>query len=534
MLIPRYIVGFTGHRTLAPLEAVRRGIEDALKDLAERALQSGGMLEYYGSAASGADTLAAETAAELGIPVHIILPKDLAAFQQDFHDADGTLHAEDWRRASAIIDAALAGRNGGTLRVISGSQIAPDCYYEAGLQMLEVCDALIAVWDGKPARGIGGTEQIVTHARALGMPLIIIPADGTEQMAPENIEAFARADGEGLRLIRSVDQFSRETDTHPAPDAHPATELFQRLEACSNLHAGDFRDSLVRTIKWHGRATLVAAVAAILPQTALPWKITLAALAALELYFVARALWRTHQLHRGQVHERWMQTRFAAELMRAMKDSFGLLDPLRPQIARHHPQWRRFAITAALMLRHQTPPLPWREARDLYVAERLRSPDIRAGQIAYFSTKQSEAEPRFRRTLRWARGLGIAALVVVILALLYKAYVITAKVFDLPFPAPVEESGTGALSWMAAILFVLAPVALPLAAGILIALRTALDSGRRTYRYKELAARLSAAAISIEHLQTEASVRRQIANTEEVLLDELIEWHLAERQNGAH
>lgn len=90
------------------------------------------------------------------------------------------------------------------------------------------------------------------------------------------------------------------------------------------------------------------------------------------------------------------------------------------------------------------------------------------------------------------------------------------------------------LSWLAAILFSLAPVALPLAAGILIALRTALASGRRTYRYKELAARLTAAAISIEHLQTEASVRRQVTATEEVPLDELIEWHLAEQQNGAH
>ena len=39
---------------------------------------------------------------------------------------------------------------------------------------------MIAVWDGKPARGPGGTAQIVEHARRVQKPLILISADGRE------------------------------------------------------------------------------------------------------------------------------------------------------------------------------------------------------------------------------------------------------------------------------------------------------------------------------------------------------------------
>ena len=51
-------------------------------------------------------------------------------------------------------------------------------YEAAGLFMLAKIDLLIAIWDGEPAAGIGGTAQIVGRAMADGIPIMRIdPAD---------------------------------------------------------------------------------------------------------------------------------------------------------------------------------------------------------------------------------------------------------------------------------------------------------------------------------------------------------------------
>ena len=545
MLKPRYLAGFTGHRKLDDVAAVKDALDREMAALKGHIESHGGMLELYSSAAYGADVLACQAAAKLGIPVHIILPKPIViksedgevdtreGFAADFWRGDVFLQ-EEWDRSYEIIQGADRGENGGTLRLVSGAQSHPECYYDTGLQMLEPIDVLIAVWDRQPARGLGGTQQFVTLAESSQMPRIIIPATGG---AAESIgiEGLASKHEKSRKLVSEVDAFSEEfAATSDRSSESTAPEFFARLEKCSGKYSAIFRQSLVRTIQWHGTATLVAAIAAILPQTAFPWKIVLAALAAIELLLVVRAYLLARKLHHDGIHERWMQTRFAAELMRAMMHSAGLLDPLHPLIARHHPQWRRFAITVGLMLARSSAKLPWRTARNSYIQDRLRHPDLRKGQIAYFASKQAEAEPLFKRTLWWGRVFGAAAIVFVIGALLFKLSVITAKTLHVAYPTPVDSETASLLSWLAAFCFGLLPIALPLAAGIFISLRIALDSGRRTYRYKELAERLTSVANTLENLQTEAAVRRTVAATEEVLLDELVEWHLAEQQNGAH
>ncbi|NJR75069.1 MAG: hypothetical protein HC773_18405 [Scytonema sp. CRU_2_7] len=40
-----------------------------------------------------------------------------------------------------------------------------ESYFEAGKQLVDTVDFLVAVWDGKPARGLGGTADIVKYAR---------------------------------------------------------------------------------------------------------------------------------------------------------------------------------------------------------------------------------------------------------------------------------------------------------------------------------------------------------------------------------
>lgn len=48
----------------------------------------------------------------------------------------------------------------------------------ASRRMLDETDHLIAVWDGKPARGYGGTADVVAAARERGVPITVVWPEG--------------------------------------------------------------------------------------------------------------------------------------------------------------------------------------------------------------------------------------------------------------------------------------------------------------------------------------------------------------------
>jgi hypothetical protein len=41
--------------------------------------------------------------------------------------------------------------------------------------VVEACDVLLALWNGEPSRGQGGTAEIIDHARAGGCNVVILP-----------------------------------------------------------------------------------------------------------------------------------------------------------------------------------------------------------------------------------------------------------------------------------------------------------------------------------------------------------------------
>jgi hypothetical protein len=64
-------------------------------------------------------------------------------------------------------------------------------YEAAGDALVERCDTLIALWDGEPARGRGGTAHVVTRARSRARPVIWIstrPPFPVHRLEPERSE----------------------------------------------------------------------------------------------------------------------------------------------------------------------------------------------------------------------------------------------------------------------------------------------------------------------------------------------------------
>lgn len=117
------------------------------------------------SLAQGTDQLFAEVALELKIPVRAIVP--LGAYEAFFQDEQVLTN---YRR--------LLGQ---ARRTDLDLRFPPErAFFEAGKFIVDKCQVLIAVWDGRPAEGLGGTADIVTYARSRGRQIVWLDPVKTE------------------------------------------------------------------------------------------------------------------------------------------------------------------------------------------------------------------------------------------------------------------------------------------------------------------------------------------------------------------
>ncbi|MFI5620015.1 hypothetical protein [Streptomyces sp. NPDC051567] len=152
-------IGVTGHRSI-PGEAlghVERGLRAVLAG-------QGGPLEAFSSLAEGADQLFADIALECGADLTAVIPS--GDYEDGFADAGALAHYR-WLRHRATQEVRM-----------DFARSTDEAYYAAGTYIADSCDRLVAVWDGLPARGHGGTGEIVAYARALGKPVTVVWREG--------------------------------------------------------------------------------------------------------------------------------------------------------------------------------------------------------------------------------------------------------------------------------------------------------------------------------------------------------------------
>jgi hypothetical protein len=275
------------------------------------------------------------------------------------------------------------------------------------------------------------------------------------------------------------------------------------LDEVANREAPRFRRLVVQAIVLHAVAALLAAFAGFFKWTPLT---------ATELVLVLWALAIMAFLQWRHTHEHWLRARFAVEMVRSLSASVPALDPLRPLISHHAPEWSRFAVSAGLLVNAGHPgPDDLDTLRTRYIADRLDD------QIHYFQVKVPPARALWKLSRRLAETFTIAAPFFVFIALLNK----------------LLHWGWDQSLW-GVILVEFMPIALPLLASAATGVRSALDTGRRTERYPQMAEQLAAAKVWLGGLRTRSTIQPAIARCEEILLDELIEWDVATRSSGAH
>jgi hypothetical protein len=148
-------IGLSGHQDIPPeaFTYVKNGIKDILAKVTEG-------LVGISALASGADQLFASLILEQKGHLHIIIP--CQDYDTTFSDKD------DLERFWLLLNMA------GDVEVLNYPEPSEEAYLKAGYRVVDSCDFLLAVWDGKPARGKGGTADIVEYARNRGVTVEVI------------------------------------------------------------------------------------------------------------------------------------------------------------------------------------------------------------------------------------------------------------------------------------------------------------------------------------------------------------------------
>lgn len=148
-LVP-IVVAVTGHRDLRAedLPVLTIAVTDQLRQISGKYPNTPCLL--LTGLAEGADRLAAHCALQAGWQLGVVLPLSQQLYEQDFSD-QGSI--DDFR--NLISQASWC-------RVISSPEIGrPECYERLGLWLYQHSHTLLAVWDGEPGKGPGGTAEVV-------------------------------------------------------------------------------------------------------------------------------------------------------------------------------------------------------------------------------------------------------------------------------------------------------------------------------------------------------------------------------------
>lgn len=198
-------VGITGHRPnkleTGDADAVESAIQSVLGHLkrstnncraeyAEFFSRETPELRLVTMLAEGADTIAAASAVNLGYRLNVILPfpRAIYAEKQEFQRNSGAQEKFDELIGARATKSVLELSDGA-----SPAEDDNDWYLTAGLRMLAFSDIIIAVWNGEPEAGKGGTAHIVREAVSQGMLVIWIDLNGNACLI-EDREALENRD----------------------------------------------------------------------------------------------------------------------------------------------------------------------------------------------------------------------------------------------------------------------------------------------------------------------------------------------------
>ncbi len=357
------------------------------------------------SLAEGSDRLFAHAAIRLGYALSCVLPFDQQRFEEDFSQANSLLPDRDSLAEFRALLQSAREDGGLTLFELDGELQGEDNRYQpAARTVLNQADLLFVVWDGEHETRPGGTFETIREALASSIPVVWIPPEypgnwcllRTEQdlqtpPVPGNLASLAAVVNRLLELPQEqlkLQHFMDEPCTHnswsiwqlfrkvlgarwsakPAPavaaqagpdssNALPptiATWLEQNIEphyaradGLARFYGDRYRSAFLKSYSLGVLAVLLALIPLGAGWTVAEHLSGMLVCAALELGVVLYIGVLVRTGNRQRWHERWLEYRLVAELLRQQR----LLLPLG--------SWRSIATSPAHLLRYGTAEGTW-------------------------------------------------------------------------------------------------------------------------------------------------------------------------------
>ena len=118
-----------------------------------------------------ADQLFARLVLELGGALHVVQPTKGSQYRDGFEDPEAQAGYDELYARARHVEA------------LEHTESTEEAHMDAGKVVVDRSSVLLAVWDGQPSRGLGGTADVVAYARQRGVPVTVIWPEGASRDA---------------------------------------------------------------------------------------------------------------------------------------------------------------------------------------------------------------------------------------------------------------------------------------------------------------------------------------------------------------
>lgn len=155
-------VGITGHRGLSP------EVEERVRALLAKVVgeYDSSELVAVSCIADGPDSWWAQAVLKHGGRLEVVVPA--AEYRDSLPEWHHPVYDELYRQAVDVHETGMTASD--SQSHMAGSEI-----------LVGLVDALLAVWDGKPAWGYGGTADVVAYAERTGVPVRVLWPEGASR-----------------------------------------------------------------------------------------------------------------------------------------------------------------------------------------------------------------------------------------------------------------------------------------------------------------------------------------------------------------
>lgn len=509
-------VGVTGHRNLDSRDDLLPTIHEAVRGLCTRLFGTKGPLPpvvVLSALAEGADRLAAkELMAGAGAALEVVLPLSPEDYLSDFGSVES--------RAEFL---QLLGQAAATWQA-PASRTREEAYERAGHRIVDRSDAVVALWDGRPARGRGGTATIVSYAEEHGVPLAWIRTAGGPRVEYRVDEVRARGTREAAYEFRQYNatrvgdfplRVSAERDRLRPEPTGQSTAFEHAHEAVADWIVPYFVRADTLASRLHRRFRVMSAaifLMASLAVLAVATQVTFLPrhdwITAVEVVLLAFLLVVPTVNHRRRVLDRWISYRFLAERLRC-EYFFALCGTrssrVRPgsgsQFFDPSEAWVRRAVTEVVARR---PPVPLSPSDVPSLKQYLIDHWIRS-QIRYH---QKSA----RRQGTWETRLYLAT------SIIFGINLIAAVLHMLGTGQDADRDTTWGL------LLIVLSIGMPTIGAAVHGIRTQAQFRQHCQRYRRMAQLLEGLETKLQRARTLERIREVAIETERVMREETSAW----------